>query len=77
MSEYQVTALRSVPDMNWPLLFTHKASHRYIVGELRPADRRRFVSRAAIAEASANAARIDAGQFRADLDAVVDPRAHD
>ena len=47
------------------------------VGELRPVNRRRFVSRAAIAEASGNAARIDAEQFRADLDAVVDPRPHD
>ena len=37
----------------------------------------RFVPRATIAEASANAARIDAGQFRADLDAVVDPRPYD
>jgi prevent-host-death family protein len=47
------------------------------VGELRPVNRRRFVPRAAIAEASGNAARIDAEQFRADLDAVVDPRPHD
>jgi len=46
------------------------------VGELRPVNRRRFVSRAAIAESSANAARIDAKQFRADLDAIVDPRPH-
>jgi prevent-host-death family protein len=46
------------------------------VGELRPIRRRRFVPRAAIADAAARAARIDAGQFRADLDAVVDPRAH-
>ena len=47
------------------------------VAELRQVNRRRFVPRATIAEASANAARIDAGQFRADLDAVVDPRPHD
>ena len=47
------------------------------VGELRPVNRRRFVSRAAIAEASANAARINGKQFRADLDADVDPRPHD
>jgi prevent-host-death family protein len=47
------------------------------VGELRPVNRRRFVSRAAIADDSGNAARIDAEQFRADLDAVVDPRPHD
>ena len=47
------------------------------VAELRQVNRRRFVPRAAIAEASANAARIDAEQFRADLDAVVDPRPHD
>lgn len=47
------------------------------VGELRPLRRRRFVPRAAIAEAAGRAARIDAAQFRADLDAVVDPRIHD
>lgn len=46
------------------------------VGELRPIRRRRFVPRAAIADAAARAVRIDAGQFRADLDAVVDPHAH-
>ncbi len=45
------------------------------VGELRPIQRRRFVPRAAIADAAARAARIDARQFRADLDAVVDPHA--
>lgn len=43
------------------------------VGELRPIRRRRFVPRATIADASAHAARIDGGQFRADLDAVVAP----
>ena len=47
------------------------------VGELRPIKRRRFVSRATIADAAGNAARIDAAQFRADLDAVVDPHPHD
>ena len=47
------------------------------VGELRPIKRRRFVPRAAIADAAGKAARIDAAQFRADLDAVVDPRPHD
>ncbi len=46
------------------------------VGELRPVHRRRFAPRAAIADAATRAARIDAGQFRADLDAVVDPHAH-
>jgi len=46
------------------------------VGELRPIRRRRFVPRATIVDASAHAARIDAGQFRADLDAVVDPHPH-
>src|SRR5882724_10288096 len=43
------------------------------VGELRPIRRRRFVPRAAIADAAERAARIDAAQFRADLDAVVNP----
>lgn len=47
------------------------------VGELRPIRRRRFVLRAAIADAAGRAARIDAAQFRADLDAVVDPQAND
>jgi prevent-host-death family protein len=45
------------------------------VGELRPIQRRRFVPRAAIAEAAGRAPRIDSVQFRADLDAVVDQRA--
>src|SRR5208283_1502629 len=44
------------------------------VGELRPVRRRRFVPRAVIAEAAGRAARIDATQFRADLDAVVNPQ---
>jgi prevent-host-death family protein len=42
------------------------------VAELRPLGPRRFVSRAAIASAAARAPRIDAGRFRADLDAVID-----
>jgi len=42
------------------------------VAELRPIQRRRFVRRAAIAEAGAHAARIDAARFRADIDATVD-----
>jgi prevent-host-death family protein len=47
------------------------------VGELRPIKRRRFVPRATIADAAGKAARIDAAQFRADLDAVVDPHTYD
>jgi prevent-host-death family protein len=47
------------------------------VGELRPIRRRRFVLRAVIADAAGRAARIDAAQFRADLDAVVDPQIDD
>jgi len=43
------------------------------VGELRPIKRRRFVPRAAIADAAGKAARIDAARFRSDIDAVVDP----
>lgn len=46
------------------------------VGELRPIRRRRFVPRAAITDAAARAGRVDAGQFRADLDTVVDPHVH-
>jgi prevent-host-death family protein len=45
------------------------------IGELRPLKRRRFVPRAVIADAAASAAPIDAARFRADLDAVIDPRA--
>jgi prevent-host-death family protein len=44
------------------------------VGELRPIRRHRFVPRAVISDAAGRAARIDAAQFRADLDAVVDPQ---
>jgi prevent-host-death family protein len=47
------------------------------VGELRPIRRHRFVPRAAIGDAKGRAARIDAAQFRADLDAVVEPHADD
>jgi prevent-host-death family protein len=42
------------------------------VAELRPVPPRRFVSRAAIADAARRAPRVDAGRLRADLDAVVD-----
>ena len=44
------------------------------VAELRPIRPRRFVPRTVIADAAARAPRVDAHQFRADLDAVVDPR---
>lgn len=43
------------------------------IAELRPIQPRRFVPRALIADAAARAPRIDAGRFRADLDAVIDP----
>ena len=43
------------------------------VAELRPVSPRRFVSRAAIAEAVQTMPRIDAARFRADLEAGVDP----
>lgn len=46
------------------------------VAELRPIRPRRFVPRAVIAEAVARAPRIDAGRFRADVDAVIDPSLH-
>lgn len=42
------------------------------VAELRPIQPHRFVPRAVIAEAAARAPRVDAGRFRADLDAVID-----
>jgi prevent-host-death family protein len=43
------------------------------VAELRPVSPRRFVPRAAIADAARQAPRVDAGRFRRDIDAVVDP----
>jgi prevent-host-death family protein len=45
------------------------------VAELRPIQPRRFVSRAAIAGAAARASWIDARRFRADIGAIIDPRA--
>jgi len=42
------------------------------VGELVPVRRRRFVAASAAAAAFANAAAIDAEQFRRDIDAVLD-----
>jgi len=47
------------------------------VAELRPIQPRRFVPRATIADAIARAPRVDARQFRADLDAVIDQRIDD
>ena len=42
-------------------------------GEARAAGARRFVPRAAIADAARSAPRIDADRFRADLDALIEP----
>lgn len=42
------------------------------VAELRPIQPRRFVPKAAIAEAAGRAVRIDAKRFRADIDAAID-----
>lgn len=47
------------------------------VAELRPIRPRRFVPRARIADAAGRAPRVDARQFRADLDAVSDQRIDD
>ncbi len=47
------------------------------VAELRPLRARRFVARATIADAASRAARIDAGRFRADVDAVIDQHIDD
>jgi prevent-host-death family protein len=47
------------------------------VAELRPLKLRRFVPRAVLAEAAAQAARIDSIRFRADLEAVVDQAVDD
>ena len=47
------------------------------VAELRPIQPRRFLPRAAIADAARRAPRIDAARFRADLDAVVDQSIDD
>ena len=43
------------------------------VAELRPVSPRRFVPRAAIADAARGAPRVDACRFRRDIDAIVDP----
>ena len=43
------------------------------IAELRPIPPRRFVSRAAIAEAARRAPRVDLARLRSDLDAVADP----
>jgi prevent-host-death family protein len=45
------------------------------VAELRPIPARRFVPRAAIADAARRSPRVDFSRLRADLDAVVDPFA--
>lgn len=42
------------------------------IAEVRPIRARRFVPRSTLAEAAGRAPRIDAGRFRADLDAVID-----
>ena len=47
------------------------------IGELRPIKRRRFVPRAAIAEAAARAARLDNTRLRAALDAGLAPHPHE
>ena len=47
------------------------------VAELRPIRARRFVLRATLSEGASRAPRIDAGRFRADLDAVIDQRLDD
>ena len=47
------------------------------VAELRPIRPRRFVPRATLAEAKVRAPRVDAGRFRADLEAVIDQRVDD
>jgi prevent-host-death family protein len=47
------------------------------VAELRPIQPHRFVPRATIAEARASAPRVDARQFRADLDSVIDQSIDD
>jgi prevent-host-death family protein len=44
------------------------------VAELRPLQPHRFVPRGAIIAAAARAPRVDAGRFRADVDAVIDQR---
>lgn len=43
------------------------------VAELRPVPPRRYVGRAAIAEAARRAPRVDATRLRKDIDALVDP----
>ena len=49
--------------------------HGIPVAVLRPVSPRRFVPRTVIADAARRAPRVDAGRWRADLDAVVDQGA--
>lgn len=44
------------------------------IAEVRPLGPNRFVTRGTIADAAASAPRVDAGRFRADIDAVIDHR---
>lgn len=46
--------------------------HGHAAAELRPLRRRTFVPRAEVAHAAAHASRIDAAQFRADVDEILD-----
>ncbi len=67
-------AVRSDADLDAVLPTREAASGSgATAGEPRPAGARRFVPRAAIADAARSAPRIDAEQFRADLDALIDP----
>jgi prevent-host-death family protein len=47
------------------------------VGELRSIKRRRFVTRAAIADAAGKVAPTDAAQFHSDIDALVYPHPYE
>ena len=75
----RVITQRELRNQSAEVLREVEAGHTFVltrngtpVAELRPIRPRRFVPRAIIADAAARAPRVDARQFRADLDAVVD-----
>lgn len=69
----QCATSATASDMKPRTITQRELRNQSAIGELRPIGRRRFVPRASIADAADKAARIDAAQFRADIDAVIDP----
>jgi antitoxin (DNA-binding transcriptional repressor) of toxin-antitoxin stability system len=80
----RVITQRELPNQSAALLREVEAGRTFVltrngtpVAELRPIRPRQFVPRAMIADAGAHAPRVDAHQFRADLDSVIDQRIDD